>query len=122
MKIDHPAFVSPILELVGTYEFDLQFGEDGYPTRIELFRATDVPNHYRARLWQIEHFRIQATFPAEEGQPLDDPGDEEFLTERSHYQKQALAGFHATSTEDAIQQVIEGLVEFLGQAVGRDEE
>jgi len=70
MNIVHSAIMSPIYELGKTYELDVRLGEVTFKMRIELFRNTEKPDHYRCHVWELEMFRLTPTFPMDEsGQP-----------------------------------------------------
>ena len=72
MNIVHSAIMSPIYELGKTYELDVRLGEVTFKMRIELFRNTEKPDHFRCHVWELEMFRLTPTFPMdEEGQPAD---------------------------------------------------
>ncbi len=120
MSLDHHTVRSQLFELFATYEFDLAFGDDEFPTRIELFRDTRDPRGYRAHIWQLELYRIQSTFPqhGSTSDPLDRPSDEELLIERSTLAKADLLCFHAASDEEARDHVLAALRQFLDHAFG----
>ena len=72
MNIVHSAIMSPIYELGKTYELDVRLAEVTFKMRIELFRNTEKPDHYRCHVWELEMFRLTPTFPMdEEGEPAD---------------------------------------------------
>ena len=120
MNIDHPCRTSPVFEHVGLYEFDLEFGDDLFPTRVELLRDVNVPTHYRARIWQLEIYRVQSTFPQDEGtgEPLDAPSDENLLVERSPFSGGRLDSFTAASDEEATTRVATEIEGFLQHVFG----
>jgi|SRR6266850_275896 len=47
--------------------------------RIEVLETMGEGGRFRARVWRREHFRIQSSFPQENGEPSDQPSDEEIL-------------------------------------------
>jgi hypothetical protein len=122
-KFEHHAIKSPVFELIRVFEFDMDLGEDSfYPTRVELYRAGKPDDLYRCRVWQVEHYRIQSTFPqAEDGTHLHEPSDEEILVEYSAYLRCDWdpAGFRASSPEAARQMVEEALLAFLDHTTVR---
>ena len=120
MSLDHHTVRSPVFEHFATYEVDLAFGDNEFPTRIELFRNTSEPNGYRAHVWQLETYRIQSTFPQDEstGEPLDHPSDDGLLIERSPLAKPDLLSFRAASDEDAREHVVSALHQFLDHGFG----
>jgi hypothetical protein len=70
MKISHSAITSPIFEVVKTVELDIRFGDDSWSIRIELLQDTEVKDHFRCHVWELELFRLTPTFPQDEnGQP-----------------------------------------------------
>jgi len=81
MKIHHPAITSLVFELVKTVEVDLSLSDETWPTRIEVFRDTERVDFFRCHVWQLEPFRIQFTFPQEQGQPAHSPSDHLLMVE-----------------------------------------
>lgn len=76
--------------LVETLEFTvfLPEGDDleHLELRIELFESLEAPGHFSARLWRIEFYRLQSTFPQlpgpdGESTPTHHPSDELILKE-----------------------------------------
>ncbi len=120
MNFDHHTVRSPVFECIATYEIDVAFGDEEFPTRIELFRDVSEPTGYRAYIWQLEMYRIQSTFPRDESGrvPLDGPSDEGLLIERTHLAKPDLSYFRATSDEEAREHVVSSLRQFLDHAFG----
>jgi hypothetical protein len=71
MRIIHSAVTSPVFQLVRTLELDIQFGENGWTTRIELFQDTESQDQFRCHVWELEMFRLTPTSPMDErGQPM----------------------------------------------------
>ena len=118
MTLDHHTVRSPLFELRSTHEVDLEFGDDAFPTRVEILRSTVDPTIYRARIWQLEPYRIQSTFPQDDGRPAHDPSDEELLIERSCFAKPDLSTFKADSDEDALDRALAALHQWLVNAFG----
>lgn len=120
MMLDHHTVRSAIFEHIRTFEVDLEFGENLFPTRIELFRDMGTPGRYRARFWQLENYRIHSTFPQDPttGDPLDEPSDEELLVERSHFGTTELRAFSASSDQAAIEHASAILQQSLDHAFG----
>jgi hypothetical protein len=114
----HQAITSAVFTLIETFEFDVTLGDSSWPTRIELFRAIETPDLYRCHVWQVEHYRLQSTFPQKGGSPAFAPADEEILVEYSLYLKGDWdpAGFEASSPEDARRMVEDALLAFLDHA------
>jgi len=69
------------LVLVETIQFSVAVPDDELELRVELFEALAQPRHYGARLWRIERFRIQSTFPQVDHHPAHRPSDESILKE-----------------------------------------
>jgi hypothetical protein len=68
--------------LVETLELSVPFDEDDeLSLRIELFEALAPRGHFSARIWRLEYYRIQSTFPQLEGVPAHLPSDEVILKE-----------------------------------------
>jgi hypothetical protein len=55
--------------------------DDDLLLRVEIREALGAPGHLSARLWRLEHYRIQATFPQTDGSPSHQPSDELILKE-----------------------------------------
>ena len=90
-----------VFELLRTFEVDLEIEEDAWPVRIELYRDKEDEAHFRARVWLLETFRIQPTFPQrEDGLPQDDAADEDVLVEWSYNLGEDFNSFSAESEED----------------------
>jgi hypothetical protein len=70
MKVVHSAITTPIYELARSLELDLEFGNDSFTFRIELFRDTENANRFRCHVWDLEMFRLTPTFPHDQnGEP-----------------------------------------------------
>src|SRR5215475_13377140 len=70
MKISHPAITSSVFESAKTVELDIQFGDNSWSIRIELLQDTEVKDHFRCHVWELELFRLTPTFPQDKnGQP-----------------------------------------------------
>src|SRR5690606_31237580 len=67
--------------LVRTLEFEVELPEDTVSLRLEIFRSRASKTLFKARIWRLEHFRIQPTFPQQQGRPLHQPSDELVLKE-----------------------------------------
>lgn len=60
-----------------TTEVVTSLGGDETSLRLELLESRCSIGWYRARIWRLEHFRIQSTFPQDDtGCPRDEPSDE----------------------------------------------
>jgi len=67
--------------LVETLELSVSLEDDELTLRVEIFEMISNPRHYSARIWRLEHYRIQATFPQVDGSPAHAPSDELILKE-----------------------------------------
>jgi len=52
---------------------------DDFRFRIEIVRSSQRRRRYAARVWRIEHYRVQPTFPQTAGRPGEEPCDEQLL-------------------------------------------
>ena len=110
---------STIFELVRTLEVDLEIEKDAWPVRVELYRDREDDTHYRARVWLLETFRIQPTFPQnDDGLPQDDAGDEDVLVEWGYNLREDFGSFAAETEQDALDQVMAALEEFVAHVAG----
>jgi hypothetical protein len=108
-----------VFELLSTVEVDLEIEGDAWPVRIELYQDQEEETHFRARVWLLETFRIQPTFPqTEQGLPQDDAGDEDVLVEWSYNLNDDFNSFNAESEDEALAQVLAALEDFAAHATG----
>jgi hypothetical protein len=108
-----------LFELVHAVEVDLEIEEDAWPVRIDIYRDVEEEGHFRARIWLLETFRIQPTFPQNEaGEPQDTAADEEVLVEWTYNLEQDFESFQADSEEDALEMVLGALEEFVTHISG----
>jgi hypothetical protein len=56
-------------------------GQDDLRLRLEILEDLKHPGLYVFRLWRLEAFRIQSTFPQVSGEPSHPPSDEYILKE-----------------------------------------
>ena len=80
-SLRHEKLIERALVVVETIQFSVAIADDELELRVELFEALARPRHYMARLWRIERFRIQPTFPQLDHQPAHLPSDESILKE-----------------------------------------
>ncbi len=113
MKITHPAITSPVFELVKTVEVDLSLLDETWPTRIEIFRDTERRDFFRCHIWQLEYFRIQSTFPQEQGVPAHHPSDHRVMVEWDGPYIGFYEDFVAENAEAALEKVIADFRKFL---------
>lgn len=100
-----------ISRLVTSFELSVETrADDADPInlRADLFRD-DGASIYRARLWEIEPYRIQSTFPQEAGTPLHEPSDEFLLVERAHLLFDDVSEFSAATDEEAVEIVLQSI-------------
>ena len=107
---------SHLFELIRTVEFDLMLGDERFTTRAELFRSTEDDTVFRCRLWQTGLYTIQSRFPAdpETNEPAQGPSDEGLLVESNHLRSDWDPDrFLASSPEEAIRMIRDGVAEFV---------
>src|SRR5262245_8392408 len=123
ITIQHPSITSPLFELVKTVEFNLGIAEDHLSLRLELFQDISDAQRFRARIWRLEMYRIQSTFPQNEtdGQPADQPSDEYIFVDTSAWLSQRYEDFRAERPDNAIQFILNDLRDFLIRASGGSE-
>ena len=110
---------STVFELVRTVEVDLEIEDDAWPVRVEIYRDDEDEANFRARVWLLETFRIQPTFPQNEaGGPQDQAADEEVLIEWTYNLEQDFESFHAESDTEALSIVLSALESFATQLSG----
>ena len=108
-----------MFDLVRTLEVDLEIEDDAWPVRIELYRDQEDDTHFRARVWLLETFRIQPTFPqSDQGLPQEDAGDEDVLVEWSYNLGEDFNSFAAESDDEAVKMIVSALEDFAAQAEG----
>lgn len=113
MRIQHSAITSPIFELVRTVEVDLTLDDETWPTRFEIFRDTERSDFYRCRVWQLELFRIQSSFPQEGANPAHQPSDHLLMVEWNGPHVGLYEDFVAESAEAALSKVMADFCRFL---------
>lgn len=115
IAIQHPSITGPLFELAKIIEFDLEVAEDHFSLRLELFQDISDAQRFRARIWRLEMYRIQSTFPQNEtdGQPSDQPSDESILVDTGLWLSQRYEDFQAETPDRAIQIILNDLRDFL---------
>jgi hypothetical protein len=113
MKIKHPAVKSDVFKLDTLLEFDLEVGGNYFPARVELFRDTERPRHWRCRLWERELCHVTFTLRrgSKSGKRIE--SDEEVLIERTWVLSDQFEDFEAASAGRAMKQFIDALREYL---------
>ena len=67
--------------LVQVLELSLPLPDDELTLRLEFFQDLLGPDLFSARIWRLEHYRLQSTFPQRDGVPEHCPSDEIILKE-----------------------------------------
>jgi hypothetical protein len=113
MKIKHPAVRSSVFKLVSLLEFDLEVGGNYFPARVELFRDTERPRHWRCRLWERELCHVTFTLRrgSKSGKRIE--SDEEVLIERTWVLSDHFEDFEAANASAAMKRFIDALKEYL---------
>lgn len=122
MKLTHPNITSAVFELMRVLELDITLGDDFIPTRIELFRDTERDDHFRCHIWELEHFRLNPTFPRDDSGGPAHISDDVIMVERgTTYRIKGFGGsFIASSAEAALETVIAELNNFLKHVTGEE--
>jgi hypothetical protein len=106
MKLDHPNIEGSVFKLIDLYELALNFGEDRFALRIELFQSLTDPTLFRYKTWRDELFRIQSTFPQDRvGQPEHGPSDEKILVGLGLPHINEGEDFYADNPEGALRKI-----------------
>jgi hypothetical protein len=115
--------IRPLFELTKTIEFDLAFAEDCFSLKVELFQDVSDTRRFRARIWRLEMYRIQPTFPQKEAdsQPVDDPSDETIFVDTALWLAKNYEDFRAETPDSALQMILNDLKDFLVRASGDSE-
>ena len=115
ITIQHPSITSPLFELAKIIEFDVEVGGDHFSLRLELFQDISDAQRFRARIWRLELYRIQSTFPQNEtdGQPSDHPSDESIFVDTGSWLSRRYEDFQAETPDRAIQIILNDLRNFL---------
>lgn len=118
--IQHFGITSPFFELVKTIEFDIQIGDDSFSLKLELFCAVSDTQRFRARIWRLENYRIQPTFPQDEitSKPSHEFSDETIFVDTALWLSKNYDDFQAETADKAIQIVLDDFRFFLVQTLG----
>lgn len=104
MKIKHSAIISPIFELIKTIELDIQFRDESWTTRIEIFRDTEISKFYKCNVFKTELYRITPSFPQDtHNNPIDKTDINLYSKWFIPFSKIDYSYFQANSIDDAIQ-------------------
>jgi len=105
--------------LVDTVELSVPFEDDELLLRIELFESLAHARHYCARIWRLEHYRIQSTFPqVAGGLPAHQPSDELILKEFEGFESPLEEPVQFASCLAARDYVLEQLAQWLTLHLG----
>ena len=111
--------------LVETIELSVELPEaddlDTLQLRIELFESLEAPKHFSARIWRIEFYRLQSTFPQlSSGAPSHTPSDELIMKEFEGFESPLETPVAFADRVAARDHVLEQLARWLGD-MGLDE-
>ncbi len=121
MTIRHPAITSAVYALVQTVEFDIQLGDQSWTTRIEILQDTARSDHFRARVWESELFRLTPTFPQDPpGYPAEQADDILQVDRGIGHNYQDYRDFVAPSADAALRRVIADFEQFLARVSGEE--
>jgi len=70
-----------VRKLVDCCELELALPQETLLLRVEVFERIDGTGTFTARIWRLESYRLQSTFPQADGQPSHEPSDEVILKE-----------------------------------------
>ncbi|MDF3064990.1 MAG: hypothetical protein K0R38_591 [Polyangiaceae bacterium] len=111
--------------LVKTLEFELELptedadaGLEAATMRLELFESVNVPGRFRARLSQLEFFRIKPTFPQTGGEPSSFGADERIWKEFAAVPPSLSAPREFDSAEEALEFVLETVTAWARNQLG----
>lgn len=105
--------------LVDTTELSVPIEDDELTLRIELFESVAKARHYSARIWRLEHYRIQSTFPQiAGGAPAHQPSDELILKEFEGFKSPLEEPVQFTGHLAARDYVLEQLAQWLTMQLG----
>jgi hypothetical protein len=96
---------SEIIKTVDLQPIQMVSG-DSLKFRIEIIRD-NLSGEFSAILWRVENYRIQPTFPQQEGVPNSDFADEEILVRDSY----TLENIKAQNADSALQLALKTMEE-----------
>lgn len=105
------AFLS-MRHLVQTLEVEVPVDDDELIVRIEIFEDLSAPGNYISRIWRLEHYRLQSTFPQNAGVPVHSPSDELILKRFEGFESSLVSPAQFTDANAAAQQVLKELSEW----------
>jgi hypothetical protein len=89
----------------------MQLADETLLLRIEISKTLTGPRAFTAKLWRIERYRIQSTFPQKNGAPAHQPSDEELLMVENNFPFDPVT---AKSSEAALAKMLRALKRFVG--------
>ena len=99
-----------VFELVKKLELDVDFNGDACRIQIELFRHGVIKHRFRCRLWRLDFYRIQPSFPQnKKGKPRHSEADEEFFVNWDFLLSKDYNLFEASTIKRATQMVMRDL-------------
>ena len=110
--ISHSAIQSPIFRLIETYVFDVAFGDDGYPLRVELFQSVADDRWFRCQFWQTETAEV-GVYISDGDCFTKDSATHHILVDWAAYLSRDYSNFEANSTEDAVNTVLQDIRNYL---------
>jgi hypothetical protein len=115
-----PQATKPTLYLlVRTVEADIPLSGDTFRLRIDILKALDTAQTYRARFWRLEDYTLQSSFPLNEsGEPLHGPSHEGLLVDCAYQLGLDDSEFDAASPEAAMDMMIRAVLKWWGGSPG----
>jgi hypothetical protein len=80
-RSEQRSMIRESFQLIRTVEIEVALPGDTMLLRLETFRSNGSRTLFRTRLWRLEFYRIQPTFPQRTGKPAHRPSDEVLLKE-----------------------------------------
>ena len=106
--------------VVRTLEVPVQLADDDLAMlRLEILEKVAQPGSFRARVWRIESYRLQSTFPQENGEPSHSPSDELILKDFEGFESPLQSAQPFVDANQAEEYVLKSFVEWL-TALGID--
>ncbi len=77
----HKPQVVSIWRVTLVSEVNVELTDDVIELRIEVLRSNSNGKLFMVRVWRLESYRLQSTFPQRRGRPAHEPSDEIILKE-----------------------------------------
>lgn len=90
-----------LFDLRRVVQFRISLEADSLEFRLEILQSRTKPARYRAALSRLESYRVQSTFPQQDGRPSDHPSDERVWVDWSAILRTNREGFAAPSAAAA---------------------